>query len=77
MNPTTSTPTTERRARPRCGHVCSSNHCHQGRTPCPTPQACELPDEEPPTALEKAGFAAWLTVLAVVIVAALYASATA
>lgn len=30
---------------------CTSNACDQGRKPCPTPQACELPvqyaDDEP------------------------------
>ena len=23
--------------------ACTANRCHQGRTPCPCPQACELP----------------------------------
>lgn len=23
--------------------MCTSNACNQGRKPCPTPQACELP----------------------------------
>ena len=31
--PTTPTPTV----------ACAANRCHQGRTPCPCPQACELP----------------------------------
>ena len=24
--------------------ACLANRCHQGRTPCPCPQACQLPD---------------------------------
>jgi len=23
--------------------ACTANRCHQGRAPCPCPQACELP----------------------------------
>ena len=25
--------------------ACTANRCHQGRTPCPCPQACELPTD--------------------------------
>lgn len=71
----TATPTTERRARPRPGHACGSNQCHQGRTPCPTPQACELPDEDPPTVMELTGLALVFVTFVVVIVLALYAGA--
>lgn len=31
---------------PRRSHrICTANRCHQGRTPCPCPQACELPTD--------------------------------
>lgn len=33
MTPPTPTPTA----------ACTANRCHQGRTQCPCPQACELP----------------------------------
>ena len=25
--------------------ACTANRCHQGRAPCPCPQACELPTD--------------------------------
>lgn len=65
MSPAAANPTTERRARPRCGHQCNSNQCHQGRTPCPTPQACEVPEEQPATNAEITAFV--LVVVAAVV----------
>ena len=30
---------------PAATRACTADQCHQGRTPCPCPQACELPTD--------------------------------
>lgn len=35
------------RPSPTSTAACTANRCHQGRTPCPCPQACELPADPP------------------------------
>ncbi|WP_426304055.1 hypothetical protein ACN9MJ_13655 [Acidovorax facilis] len=60
-------PTTERRTKPRTAHACQADRCRQG--PCPVPQACELPEEEPYTNVEITGY---VLVVAVAVVGACY-----
>jgi len=52
--------------------MCTSNACDQGRKPCPTPQACELPVSfagDEPTATEAAAARGLLRVGAISILA--------
>ncbi|KQO23475.1 hypothetical protein [Acidovorax sp. Leaf78] len=76
MNTASHTPTTERRARARGPHLCSCQECRRCRTACPTPQACELPDEDPPTAMELIGYALVLALFTCVILLAAYMGAS-
>lgn len=77
---------TERRARQRRPvRACTAQHCHQGRLACPCPQACELPTtstddplaDEPASAMELLGLALGVVAVALIVVLALKACATA
>lgn len=77
---------TERRARPRSTvPACTAQHCHQGRRARPCPQACELPTtsttdplaDEPASAMELLGLALGVVAVALIVVFALKACATA
>lgn len=58
--------------------ACTANRCHQGRAPCPCPQACELPadplQDERMTQAETVLAVLVATLLAVVIFAAFMAA---
>lgn len=80
------TPPTERRARQRpTAPACTAQHCHQGRSACPCPQACELPTtsttdplaDEPASAMELLGLALGVVAVALIFVFALKACAAA
>lgn len=60
--------------------VCNANQCKQGHQPCPTPQACQLPDstdEAPATGMEMTGFVLAVLALVVAIGSALFSCASA
>lgn len=58
--------------------ACTANRCQQGRTPCPCPQACELPadplQDERMTPAETVLAVLVATLLAVVLFAAFMAA---
>ncbi len=77
---------TERRARQRPAvPACTAQHCHQGRSTCPCPQACELPTtsttdplaDEPASAMELLGLALGVVAVVLIVVFALKACAAA
>lgn len=75
---------TDRRARPRTGahtapsyRACHANACSQGHKDCPTPQACEVTDEEPGTRNERLGFALWVAGIALALAFVLISCASA
>ena len=59
--------------------ACTANRCHQGRTPCPCPQACELPtdplQDERLSAAEGVLLVLVATLVAVILFMAVLASA--
>ena len=59
--------------------ACTANRCHQGRTPCPCPQACELPadplQDERMSAAEGALLVLLATLVAAIFIMAVLASA--
>nr|WP_295941226.1 hypothetical protein [uncultured Acidovorax sp.] len=80
----TTHPLTDRRARPRTSthtaptyRACKANACSQGHKACPTPQACEVADEQPATRAELIGFVLWAALFAVAIVSVLISCASA
>ena len=56
--------------------ACTAQHCHQGRSACPCPQACDLPTtstadplaDEPASAMELLALALALGVVAVALI---------
>ncbi len=71
-------------SKPATTHGCTAQQCHQGRTACPCPQACELPApdadplaDEPATRTELALMAIALAAVTAVVVFAIKACAIA
>lgn len=60
--------------------MCTANQCKQGHQPCPTPQACQLPDctdEAPATSMEMTGFVLAVVAVVLAIGSALFSCASA